>query len=91
MAKQKHTPERRCVSCGNHRPKEELLRIVRPSGGTPFLDRTGKADGRGAYVCRSADCLKAARKGRKLDRALSARVPDELFDALEKECAEPKE
>lgn len=84
----KKIPERKCLGCGTSKPKSELARVVRAPDGTVSLDLTGKKSGRGAYVCRSVDCLKKCRKRRCLERSLEVEIPDEVFDALEKELAE---
>ena len=55
----KKIPLRRCNGCGESKPKKELVRVVRAGDGTVSLDLTGKKPGRGAYVCKSADCLRA--------------------------------
>ena len=60
-------PMRRCVATGEQLPKKELLRVVRTPEGTVAVDLTGKANGRGAYLCRSAQCLKKAQKGGRLE------------------------
>lgn len=76
-------PMRQCLGCRQMYPKRELIRVVRaPDGGSIALDFKGKAPGRGAYVCRSAECLQKAKKSRALERAFSAAVPDEVYDAL---------
>lgn len=64
------------------KPKAELVRVVRSPEGQVSLDTRGKAPGRGAYVCRSAACLKKAVKSRALDRALEVKIPDELIEKL---------
>lgn len=63
-------------------PKKELIRVVRAPDGGITLDFKGKSPGRGAYVCRSMDCLKKIKKSRALERAFSAQVPEEVYDAL---------
>ena len=78
----KKIPLRQCLGCREHRPKRELLRIVRSPDGTVFPDYSGKANGRGAYVCRNADCIRKAAKSRALERALEAGLPPELMDGL---------
>ena len=83
--KQKKIPVRRCVGCNAQRPKRELVRVVRSPEGEISIDLRGKAPGRGAYVCHSVDCLKKARKSRALERAFSAPIPEEVYDALERE------
>jgi len=84
----KRIPERKCLGCNTSKPKSELARVVRAPDGSVSLDLTGKKSGRGAYVCRSVDCLKKCRKRRCLERSLEAEIPDEVYDALEKELAE---
>ena len=64
------------------------MRVVRSKEGEISLDLTGRKAGRGAYVCRSLDCLKKARKTRRIERSLDCQIPDEVYDAMEKEMAE---
>ena len=71
------------MGCREHKPKRELCRVVKSPQGDISLDLTGKKNGRGAYVCRSLACLKAARKARRLERAFSAQIPAEVYDAME--------
>ena len=78
----KKIPMRQCLGCREMKPKAELVRVVRSPDGQVALDTKGKAPGRGAYVCRSAACLKKAVKSRALDRALEVKIPDELIDRL---------
>lgn len=69
-------PMRRCIACGISRPKQELLRIVTEDTGAVF-DATGKKNGRGAYLCRSLECIKLAKKKKQISQ--------DLFDELMKE------
>ena len=71
-----------CVACREMRAKKDLMRIVRTSEGVLVLDRTGKLNGRGAYLCRDAACVQKALKTRALERALDAPMNDALRDAL---------
>lgn len=80
-------PLRMCAGCGLRKPKKELVRVVRSPEGEISLDLTGRKPGRGAYVCRSADCLKAARKSRRLEKAFACRIPDEVYARLEEELS----
>ncbi|HIR61049.1 MAG TPA: YlxR family protein [Candidatus Faecivivens stercoravium] len=84
----KKIPLRMCTGCGEMKPKKELVRVVRSKEGEISLDLTGRKAGRGAYVCRSLDCLKKARKTRRIERSLDCQIPDEVYDAMEKEMAE---
>ena len=76
-----------CVACREMRAKKDLMRVVRTAEGTLVLDATGKQNGRGAYLCRSAACLERAYKTRALERALEAPLNDALKAALEAEAA----
>ena len=91
----KKTPLRMCAGCGEMKPKKELVRVVKApqkedGTGTPLppeisLDPTGKKPGRGAYLCRDAQCLKQAQKSRRLERAFSCKIPPEVYAKLEEE------
>ncbi len=93
----KKLPMRKCLGCGEMLPKKELVRVVKTKTGDGeedfeiSLDLTGKKAGRGAYVCRKSSCLSLARKAKRLERALSCRIPDEVYDKLEKEMRENEE
>ncbi len=81
----KKTPMRMCVACRQMTPKKELIRIVRTPEDGVRPDPTGKASGRGAYLCKKAECLERAKKTRALERALEHKVGDEVFEAIAKE------
>jgi hypothetical protein len=81
----KKVPVRQCVGCREHRPKKELVRVVRSPEGRVSLDFSGRANGRGAYLCRSADCLRRAVRARALERAFGAAVPEDVLARIEKE------
>ena len=85
MTQDKKYPERRCVGCGETFLKKDLIRVVRAPDGQLSLDFKGKKSGRGAYLCMNPACLKKARKGKKLERALNSEIPDEVYEALESE------
>ena len=82
---QKKIPMRQCLGCREMKPKKELIRVVRSQEGTVSLDFKGKAPGRGAYVCPDAACLKKAIKSKAFERAFSASIPPEIYEALEKQ------
>ena len=94
--RQNKIPLRKCSGCGEMKPKQELVRVVKAPSvtdadgtvlqqGEISLDLTGKKSGRGAYVCKDVACLKMARKARRLERAFSCKIPEELYDQLEEE------
>lgn len=78
-------PERKCTGCQGRFPKNTLIRVLRTPDGDIVLDLTGKKSGRGAYICRSAACLKKARKARRLESSLECAIPDEIYDRMEEE------
>ena len=81
----KRIPVRMCSGCGEHFPKKELVRVVRSAQGELSVDLTGKKSGRGAYICPRVECLKKARKAKRLERALECQIPDEVYHRLEEE------
>jgi predicted RNA-binding protein YlxR (DUF448 family) len=82
--KKKKAPMRMCVACQTMRPKRELVRIVAGRDGEISLDSTGKAAGRGAYLCRDTACLAKAVKEKRLERALKSRIPAETAILLDR-------
>lgn len=87
MQQKRKTPLRMCMGCGEMKPKTELVRIVRSPEGEVSLDSVGRKPGRGAYLCRSAECLKAARKKKRIERALDVGIGDDIYDSMEKELS----
>lgn len=83
MSAPKHVPVRQCMGCREHKPKTELLRVVRSPEGVVFLDATGRKPGRGVYLCKDPACRKRVSKSRALERALSASIPEEVLRALD--------
>ena len=86
--KVKKIPQRQCLGCREMKNKKDLIRVVRSPEGEISLDFRGKKPGRGAYVCPDAECLKKVRKSRALERAFSAQIPAEVYDALEQQMGE---
>ena len=79
---QKKIPIRQCTGCREMKPKRELIRVVRSPEDEISIDFRGKKPGRGAYVCRSGECLKRAVKSRALERAFGVQVPEEVLAEL---------
>lgn len=75
---------RQCVGCGEMRDKKEMMRVLRSVEGSIFLDMTGKKNGRGAYLCKQGECLAKAEKNKGLERSFKQRIPDEVYETLEK-------
>ncbi|MGN0467529.1 MAG: RNase P modulator RnpM [Acutalibacteraceae bacterium] len=93
---QKKIPMRKCMGCMQMFPKKELVRVVKTKGESEndyeiSLDLTGKKAGRGAYVCKSSQCLKNARKARRFERALDCSIPDEVYDRMEQEMKDSEQ
>ncbi|MBO4979279.1 MAG: YlxR family protein [Clostridia bacterium] len=86
--KKRKIPERRCLGCNEHKPKAELLRVVRTPEGTVALDFKGKMNGRGAYICKDLGCLKKARKSGRIEKSLECTIPEEVYDTMEKELGD---
>ena len=82
---QKKIPQRQCMGCRERKPKREMIRVVRCTDGEVRLDFGGKLNGRGAYVCPDAECLKKALRSKALDRSLEVTIPEEVYDRLAKD------
>ena len=85
MERVKKIPMRQCLGCNEHKPKIELLRVVRSPEGEISLDFKGKKSGRGAYLCRDVKCLRRARKSKRIDRNLEVEIPEAVWEAMEQE------
>lgn len=84
----KKIPMRQCVGCGEMKNKKEMMRVLKSAEGPILLDMTGKKNGRGAYLCKSAECLQKARKNKGLERSFKMSIPQEVYEELEKEFVE---
>ena len=82
---EKKIPMRKCLGCGEMKPKRELIRAVKSPEGEISLDLTGKKSGRGAYICHSVECFKKVRKSKRLEKEFECKIPDEVYDLMEKE------
>ncbi len=81
----KKVPLRQCVGCGEMKGKRDMIRVLKTTENDICLDATGKKNGRGAYICRSRECLKKARKNKGLERSFKMSISSEIYDVLEKE------
>lgn len=82
---EKKIPMRKCLGCGEMKPKKELIRAVKSPEGEISLDLTGKKSGRGAYICPDKSCFQKARKAKRLERALDAQIPENVYDLMAEE------
>lgn len=80
----KHIPQRMCLCCRQSFDKDSLIRIVK-SGDKIFVDKSFKASGRGAYVCKNAECLNKLVKTKQLNKAFKMMVDDEIYASILKE------
>ena len=84
----KKIPLRQCVGCGEMKSKQEMMRVLKTPEGEITLDLSGRKNGRGAYLCKSKECLQKAQKNKGLDRSFKMSIPNEVYDSLEKEYDE---
>ena len=85
MAKTKSVPMRMCIACREMKPKKEMTRVVKNADGEIFFDATGKAPGRGAYVCAEAVCIKKMSDKKLLHKAFSTQVEAEVYRGVEED------
>ena len=78
----KKKPTRTCMACNEKKEKQELLRIVRTMEGNIQPDLTGKKNGRGAYICKSEDCLNKVIKSKKLERIFEKEISQEIYESI---------
>ena len=78
-------PQRKCVGCNTSRDKKELIRVVKNAEGEISVDLTGKKNGRGAYICHDAECLKKAKKAGRLERSFECQISEEIYTRLMQE------
>ena len=95
MAGEERMPEKRkrprtCVGCGEESPKRELMRVIRTPEGEVRYDPTGRANGRGAYLCRCSDCVMLAKKKKALSRDLRTEVGEGVYEILLTLCSGEK-
>ena len=84
----KKIPMRQCIGCREMKEKRQLIRVVRSPEGEVQVDRKGKMNGRGAYLCPNVQCLRKAIKSRALERGLETAIPAEVYELLEKQMEE---
>jgi predicted RNA-binding protein YlxR (DUF448 family) len=85
VMKPKKIPQRMCLGCQEMKPKKELIRVVKGPDGEISIDLKGKAQGRGAYICRSSECLEKAIKARRFEKSFETKIDDQIYDKLRSE------
>lgn len=88
--KKRKIPLRKCLGCNEQKDKRELIRVVKTKDGDISLDLTGKANGRGAYICKNMSCYETARKRKAIERALQCSISEELYEKMHKELEDAK-
>lgn len=78
----KNIPQRTCIGCREKKDKKDLIRIVKDKEGNISIDKTGKANGRGAYICDDVTCLEKAIKSKSLQRTFETEITEELYENL---------
>lgn len=84
-------PIRTCIACRKEFEKNQLVRIVRTPEGEYMVDYSGRANGRGAYICGDKECVKKLRKNKLLNRAFGAEIPQEVYSKIEEAFVDKQE
>ncbi len=87
MEKVKKIPMRQCLGCNEHKPKRELIRLVRTPEDEVVADMTGKKNGRGAYLCPAESCLQRVRKSKRAEKVLECSIPEEVYESIAQSLA----
>ena len=86
----KKIPQRTCVGCNTQKNKSDMIRIVINKEGSIFIDKTGKANGRGAYICNNPECLEKVIKSKRLEKSFEQTIGDEIYNDLRNEIIDKK-
>lgn len=78
----KKQPQRTCMGCNAKKDKKDLIRIVKNKNGQITIDKTGKLEGRGAYICDNKDCLEKVIKSKRLERVFDMQISNEIYESL---------
>ncbi len=78
----KSLPQRSCIGCNIKKDKKELIRVVKDKDGNISIDKTGKANGRGAYICNNVQCLEKAIKSKRLERTFEKSINTQIYENL---------
>ena len=78
----KKMPQRTCMGCNAKKDKKDLIRIVKNKQGKISIDKTGKQEGRGAYICNNIECLEKVIKSKRLERVLDTKIENEIYESL---------
>ena len=78
----KNQPQRTCMGCNEKKDKKELIRIVKNKENEILVDKTGKQEGRGAYICKNIECLEKVIKSKRLEKVLDAKISQEIYENI---------
>ena len=78
----KKIPQRTCMGCNEKKDKKDLIRIVKNKDNEILVDKTGKLNGRGAYICNNVECLEKLKKSKRLNRVFEINISDEIYESL---------
>ena len=78
----KKQPQRTCMGCNEKKDKKDLIRIVKNKDNEISIDRTGKKEGRGAYICDDVNCVDKLIKSKRLERVFEMSISDEIYESL---------
>ena len=79
----KKKPKRTCIGCNVQKDKNDFVRIVKSKEGNITIDKTGKASGRGAYICNNVDCFNKAKKSKKIEKVFETQLTEDIYNELE--------
>ena len=78
----KKVPQRTCMGCNEKKDKKDLIRIVKNKDNEILVDKTGKMNGRGAYICNNVECLEKLKKSKRLNRVFETNISEEIYESL---------
>ena len=76
------SPQRTCMGCNERKDKKDLIRIVKNKDNEILVDKTGKLNGRGAYICNNVECLEKLKKSKRLNKVFETNISDEIYESL---------
>ena len=79
----KKKPQRTCIGCNVQKDKNDFVRIVKSKEGNITIDKTGKASGRGPYICHNVDCFNKAKKSKKIEKVFETQLTEDIYNELE--------
>ena len=78
----KHEPQRTCMGCNSKKDKKKLIRIIKNKSNEIKVDKTGKLEGRGAYICDNVECLEKLKKSKRLEKVFEQKIDEKIYENL---------